>query len=78
MIEGGLVSALLRPRYGRRPKLPIDDADGSAGLTGHRHGHGSRSLTGTFGCVEIAVSRARIDGEDGKTLGRSPRCSVAR
>jgi hypothetical protein len=55
-------------RYGRRPKLPNEDADSSAGLTGHRHGHRSRSLTGTFGCVEIAVPRARINGEDGKTL----------
>jgi hypothetical protein len=68
MIEGELVSALLRPRYGRKPKLANEDADGSAGLTGHRHGHRSRSLMGTFGCVEIGVPRARINGEDGKTL----------
>ena len=68
MIEGELDSALLRPRYGRRPKLANEDADGSVGLTGHRHGHRSRSLTGTFGCVEIAVPRARINDEDGKTL----------
>ena len=38
MIEGELDSALLRPRYGRKPKLANEDADGSAGLTGHRHG----------------------------------------
>jgi transposase-like protein len=68
MIECELDSALLRPRYGRRAKLANEAADGSAGLTGHRHGHRSRSLTGTFGCVEIAVPRARINGEDGKTL----------
>ena len=68
MIEGELDSALLRPRYGREPKLASEDADGSAGLTGHRHGHRSRSLMGTLGCVEIAVPRARINGEDGKTL----------
>lgn len=68
MIEGELDSALLRPRYGRRPKLANEDADGSAGLTGHRHGHRSRSLTGTFGSVEITVPRARLNGEDGKTL----------
>src|SRR3954452_4231506 len=60
MIEGELDSALLRPRYGRKPKLANEDADGSAGLTGHRHGHRSRSLMGTFGCVEIGVPRARI------------------
>jgi len=68
MIEGELDSALLRPRYGRRPKLANEDADGSVGLTGHRHGHRSRSLTGTFGSVEIAVPRARLNGDDGKTL----------
>jgi len=68
MIEGELDSALLRPRYGQKPKLANEDADGSAGLTGHRHGHRSRSLMGTFGCVEIGVPRARINGEDGKTL----------
>jgi len=68
MIEGELDSALLRPRYGRKPKLANEDADGSAGLTGHRHGHRSRSLMGTFGCVEIGAPRARINGEDGKTL----------
>ena len=67
MIEGKLDS-LFSPRYGRKPKLANEDADGSAGLTGHRHGHRSRSLMGTFGCVEIAVPRARINGEDGKTL----------
>ncbi|MGD0025537.1 MAG: hypothetical protein ABSC37_13105 [Xanthobacteraceae bacterium] len=68
MIKDELDSALLRRRCGRRPKLANEDADGSAGLSGHRHGHRSRSLTGTFGCVEIAVPRARISGEDGKTL----------
>ena len=34
---------------------------------GHRHGHGSRSLLGTFGRVEIAVPRARLDTAEGKT-----------
>jgi hypothetical protein len=32
----------------------------------HRHGHRSRSLTGTFGRVEIEVPRARLHGQDGK------------
>ena len=67
MIEGELVSALLRPRYGRKPKLANEDADGSAGLTGHRHGHRSRSLLGSFGRVEIEVPRARLNTADGKT-----------
>src|SRR6202023_379162 len=32
-----------------------------------RHGHRSRSLLGTFGPVEIAVPRARLDTAEGKT-----------
>ena len=68
MIEGELDSALSRPRYGRKPKLANEDADGSAGLTGHRHGHRSRSLMGTFGCRSRLRCRGRVDGEDGKTL----------
>jgi putative transposase len=31
------------------------------------HGHRSRSLTGTFGRVEITVPRARLDTTEGKT-----------
>ncbi len=34
---------------------------------GVRHGHRERTLTGTFGKTRIAVPRARLDGEDGKT-----------
>jgi putative transposase len=66
MIEGELDGTLERPRYGRRPK----SADGDAGevvVTGHRHGHRSRSLMGSFGRVEIDVPRARLNGPDGKT-----------
>src|SRR3954451_22665774 len=37
------------------------------GISGHRHGHRSRSLMGTFGQVEIAVPRARLDSAEGKT-----------
>jgi hypothetical protein len=43
------------------------DADGPVGVIGHRHGHRSRSLMGTFGRTEIEVPRARPDGPDGKT-----------
>src|SRR2546429_8143423 len=39
----------------------------SAGVAGHRHGHRSRSLMGSFGRVEIAVPRARLNTPDGKT-----------
>ncbi len=67
MIEGELDAALSRPRYGRRPKTDPEHADGPSGICGHRHGHRSRSLLGTFGRVEIAVPRARLDSAEGKT-----------
>ena len=67
MVEGELDAALMRPRYGRRSQSSSGDADGPVGVTGHRHGHRSRSLMGTFGRTEIAVPRARLDGPDGKT-----------
>ena len=67
MIEGELEAALSRPRYARRPKTHDEHADGPSGVSGHRYGHRSRSLTGTFGRVEIAVPRVRLDTADGKT-----------
>src|SRR3979409_801492 len=66
MVEGELDAALMRPRYGRRSQSSGDD-DGPVGVIGHRHGHRSRSLMGTFGRTEIEVPRARLDGPDGKT-----------
>ena len=36
-------------------------------MTGHRHGSRRRSLTGTFGPIEMAVPRARLNAADGKT-----------
>jgi putative transposase len=65
MIEDELETALSRPRYGRRSGPAV--ADDVAAVVGHRHGHRTRSLTGTFGPAQIAVPRARIIGEDGKT-----------
>jgi putative transposase len=66
MIEEELETALARRRYGRRSgKLVADDV--GAPIAGHRHGRRTRSLTGTFGRTEIAVPRARIFDEDGKT-----------
>src|SRR5206468_6581377 len=53
-------------RYGRRPK-PSDGDDRRVAVTGHRHGHRSRSLMGTFGRIEIEVPRARLNGAEGKT-----------
>jgi putative transposase len=67
MIEAELEAALCRPRYARRPIIPDESGDGPSGITGHRHGHRSRSLLGTFGRVEIAVPRARLDSAEGKT-----------
>jgi putative transposase len=67
MIEAELEAALSRPRYAHRPKEVSRTADGASGITGHRHGHRSRSLLGSFGRVEIAVPRARLDTAAGKT-----------
>ena len=67
MIESELEAALVRPRYGRRPKADPEKADGPSAISGYRHGHRSRSLMGTFGRVEITVPRARLDTAEGKT-----------
>jgi transposase-like protein len=55
---------LARPRYGRS-KAAGDEA--RAGVAGHRHGSRTRSLTGSFGPIEIAVPRARLETAEGKT-----------
>ena len=67
MIEGELDTALSRPRYARHAKPPSGEAQRAVGATGHRHGHRSRSLLGSFGQVEIEVPRARLNTPDGKT-----------
>src|ERR1700752_2162938 len=67
MIEAELEAALSRPRYARQPREASENTDGASAITGHRHGHRSRSLLGTFGRVEIAVPRARLDTAGGKT-----------
>jgi transposase-like protein len=64
LIRGELDAALSRPRYGHR-RMP--GGEERAGVTGHRHGSRTRSLTGTFGPVEIAVPRARLNTPEGKT-----------
>jgi transposase-like protein len=64
MLKEELEEALSRPRYGRRK--PGDD-DAPPPVVGCRHGHRERMLTGTFGKTRIAVPRARLSGEDGKT-----------
>jgi putative transposase len=64
LIRGELDAALARPRYGRGKRAGDEE---SASITGHRHGHRTRSLTGTFGPVEIEVPRARLKTPEGKT-----------
>ena len=64
LIHGELDAVLARPRYERSQK-PGDEE--RAEVTGHRHGSRTRSLTGTFGPIEIAVPRARLNTADGKT-----------
>src|SRR4030081_375991 len=64
LIRGELDAALARPRYGRS-KMAGDEE--RAGVVGHRHGSRKRSLTGTFGPVEIEVPRARLNTPAGRT-----------
>jgi transposase-like protein len=64
MLEEELSEALSRPRYGRRK---ASKPEGAPPVVGVRHGHRERTLTGTFGKTQIAVPRARMTGEDGKT-----------
>ena len=66
LLEEELTAALSRPRYGR----PADDTAGAAPgsrVAGHRHGHRTRQLTGSFGPTTIAVPRARLTEPDGTT-----------
>ena len=65
MIRSELDAVLSRPRYGRRRKEVAGEE--IAGVTGHRHGSRTRTLTGTFGKTEIAVPRARLATAEGKT-----------
>jgi len=63
LIEHELAAALGRGRYERRSAeaVPTVEPDQIAPpLAGHRHGHRSRRIMGSFGAVEIAVPRARM------------------
>src|SRR5476651_2665695 len=64
LLRDELDTALARPRYGRS-KMAGNGA--VACVTGHRHGSRTRSLTGTFGPIEIAVPRARLTTPEGGT-----------
>jgi putative transposase len=68
LIRGELDALLARPRYGRGR---MAEDEGRAAVTGHRHGSRTRSLTGTFGRIEIAVPRARLNTAEGKTEWKS-------
>jgi putative transposase len=56
LVEQELEAALGRGRYERTGEA-----------AGHRHGHRRRQLTGSFGPIELAVPRARLQAEDGTT-----------
>ena len=64
LIRSELDAVLERPRYGRGKTASDEERKG---VTGYRHGSRTRSLTGTFGPIEIAVPRARLDTADGRT-----------
>lgn len=64
LLRGELDAALARPRYGRSQ---MAGNEATAEVTGHRHGSRARSLTGTFGPIEIAVPRARLTTPEGGT-----------
>ena len=68
MMEEELEAVLSRPRYGRvAPTASKEAGKAEAAATGHRHGHRSRTLLGTFGSVEVAMPRARLNAPDGGT-----------
>jgi hypothetical protein len=70
MIEGELEAVLCRRRYVRRQTADPESTDGPSGITGHRHGHRSRSLLGTFG-------RVRRDNQDERPYCLTRECSRA-
>src|SRR3979411_373267 len=64
LLRGELDAALARPRYGRSQSV---GREGRAVVAAHRRGSRPRSLTGTFGPIEIAVPRARLTTSEGGT-----------
>src|SRR6202043_613262 len=64
LIHGELNDGLARPRDGRSQMAGNEATDG---VSGYPHGSRTRSLTGTFGPIEIAVPRARLTTPEGKT-----------
>jgi putative transposase len=64
LLRDELDAVLARPRFERSR---MAGNEGRAGVAGHRHGSRTRSLTGTFGPIEIAVPRARLTRPEGGT-----------
>ena len=64
LLRGELDTAPARPRYGRSQ---MAGNEGRTSVAGHRHGSRTRSLTGTFGPIEITVPRARLTTSEGGT-----------
>jgi putative transposase len=67
MMEEELDAVLSRPRYGRIAPGAAKEPGAAAMVSGHRHGHRSRRLLGTFGPVEVSMPRARLKTADGGT-----------
>jgi putative transposase len=67
LLEEELAAALGRGRYERRNQQGVSATAPEPSAAGHRHGHRSRRLVGSFGAVEIAVPRARLAAADGVT-----------
>jgi len=67
MFEAELDEVLARSRYARGAKPSSADSEETVGVSGHRHGHRSRSLLGTFGRMAVEMPRARLNTADGKT-----------
>ncbi|HWE17604.1 MAG TPA: IS256 family transposase [Hyphomicrobiaceae bacterium] len=79
LLEEELEAALGRARYARLRNAAVEQEATARGLgneepaaatvpsTGHRHGRRERQVMGSFGAIEVAVPRARLDRADGLT-----------
>jgi len=70
LIEQELAVALGRGRYERLSPGTAGAAEmvePAPAVAGHRHGHRSRRIMGSFGAVEMAVPRARMVTPEGAT-----------
>jgi putative transposase len=72
MMEEELDAVLSRPRYGRIAPGAAKEPGAAAMVSGHRHGHRSRRLLGTFGPVEVSMPRgnAALSNSSPRGCGR--------